>query len=83
MPLPIKTIFTVFRWVLTRAPTPKVILKEAADILEIYTADQELICTHKISSKKGQLIANTNYKRDTPKSLDQMMLLATSYFTDK
>ncbi len=61
----------------------QVVIKEVADILEIYSADQELICTHKISSKKGQFIANTNHKRDTSKSLDQMMLLATSYFTDK
>src|SRR5665811_777483 len=61
----------------------QVIIKEIADILKIYSSDQELICTHKISSKKGQLIANTNHKRDTSKSLDQMMLLATSYFTDK
>ena len=61
----------------------QVIIKEVADVLEIYTADQELICTHKISSKKGQFIANTNHKRDTSKSLDQMMLLAIAYFTDK
>jgi len=61
----------------------QVIVKEVADILKIYSSDQELICTHKISSKKGQLIANTNHKRDTSKSLDQMMLSATSYFTDK
>jgi len=61
----------------------QVIIKEVAGILEIYSSDQELICTHKISSKKGRFIANTNHKRDTSKSPDQMMLLATSYFTDK
>ncbi len=61
----------------------QVIIKEIANVLEIYSSDQELICTHRISSKKGRFIANTNHKRDTSKSLDQMMLLTTSYFTDK
>lgn len=61
----------------------QVIVKEKADVLEIYSPKRELICTHRISSGKGQVIANTNHKRDTSKSLDQMMLLATSYFTDK
>jgi hypothetical protein len=61
----------------------QVTIKEVADILEIYSVDQELICSHKISFKKGQFIANTNHKRDTSKSLDQMILLATAYFTDK
>ena len=60
-----------------------VIIKEIAGVLEVYSSDQELICTHRISSEIGQLIANTNHKRDTSKSLDQMMLLVTSYFTDK
>ncbi|MGM1057600.1 MAG: hypothetical protein ACQEWG_17100, partial [Bacteroidota bacterium] len=61
----------------------QVIIKELADMLEIYGSDQELICSHKISSRKGQFIANTNHKRDTSKSLDQMMLLVTAYFTDE
>ena len=61
----------------------QVTIKEVADILEIYSVDQELICSHTISFKKGQFIANTNHKRDTSKSLDQMILLATAYFTDK
>jgi hypothetical protein len=61
----------------------QVIIKEVAGILEIYSVDQELICSHKISSKKGQFIANTNHKRDTSKSLDQMILLAAAYFTDE
>lgn len=61
----------------------QVIIKEIANVLEIYSSDQELICTHRVSHKEGQFIANTNHKRDTSKSLDQMTLLATSYFTDK
>lgn len=61
----------------------QVIVKEMANVLEIYSLDRVLICTHPISSIKGQFIANTNHKRDTSKSLDQMMLLAASHFTDK
>lgn len=30
----------------------QVIIKEIAGVLEIYSSDQELICTHRISSKK-------------------------------
>jgi len=61
----------------------QVIVKEKDGVLKIYGPDREPICTHRISSGKGQVIANTNHKRDTSKSLDQMMLSATSYFTDK
>jgi hypothetical protein len=59
----------------------QVIVKEKDNVLEIYSTDQELICTHRISSGKGQFIANTNHKRDTSKSLEQMLLLAISYFS--
>lgn len=59
-----------------------VAIKEAAGILEIYSTGQELICSHKISSGKGQFIANTNHKRDTSKSLDQMILQVTACFTE-
>lgn len=83
MPLPIIAISTVSRWELTRVVDTQVIIKKIDGVLEVYSSDQELICTHRIPSNIGQLIANTNHKRDTSKSLDQMMLLVTSYFTDK
>jgi len=36
-----------------------------------------------LPKKDSSSLIPVNYKRDTSKSLDQMMLLATSYFTDK
>ncbi|MCF6333517.1 MAG: hypothetical protein L3J11_09565 [Draconibacterium sp.] len=43
----------------------------------------ELICTHKLSLLTGQAISNTNHKRDTSKSLDEMMQKAAGYFSDQ
>lgn len=60
-----------------------VTIKERDQNLEIYNLDKELICTHRISSKSGQNIINTSHKRDSSKSLDQMITLAASYFTDR
>ena len=61
----------------------KVIVKESSGQLEIYNSDHTLLCTHKLSSNKGEFISNTDHKRDTSKSIDEMMNLASSFFTDK
>ncbi len=50
----------------------QVIVKEKENGIEIYTLQEELICTHTLSTLQGQTIANTNHRRDTSKSLDEM-----------
>lgn len=59
----------------------QVIIKEKDNIIEIYNLQQELICSHQLSSLTGQTIANTNHRRDTSKSLDVMMSQTTACFT--
>ena len=59
-----------------------VIVKIKEGTIEIYSIDEELICSHKLSYLKGQTISNTNHKRDTSKSLNEMMLQLANYFTD-
>lgn len=51
--------------------------------MEIYNLAEELICTHTLCLQKGQIIANTHHRRDTSKSLDEMMCAAVLYFTDQ
>lgn len=61
----------------------QVIVKENESTVEIYNLKQELICTHNLSSGKGQTIANTNHKRDTSKSLDDMFNQAVHFFSNE
>lgn len=61
----------------------QLMVKETANMVEIYNLQQELICTHVLCIHTGQTIVNTNHKRDTSKSLDQMMAQTVVYFTDK
>jgi hypothetical protein len=64
-------------------PGEKVIVKQNDGVIEIYSVNNKLICTHKLSLLTGQTISNTNHKRDTSKSLDKMMQKAAGYFSDK
>lgn len=57
------------------------IVKEKGTNIEMYSLVNELICTHKLSLLKGQTISNTNHKRDTSKSLDEMMEQVSNCFT--
>jgi transposase len=61
----------------------QVIVEVKEPILEVYTLEQELICSHRISSKRGQIIANTSHRRDNTRSLDEMMEAAVLCFTDE
>jgi hypothetical protein len=61
----------------------QVIVKEINSILEIYSTQGNLIYTCAVSSLKGQTITNTNHRRDTSKSLDEMINQTSSYFTNK
>ncbi len=61
----------------------QVIIKQKDNTIEIYNLQQELICNHLLSSQTGQTIANANHRRDTSKSIDEMMDQAAACFTNK
>jgi len=58
-------------------------VKENENMLELYHPDGSLICTHPISMQKGQTISNTNHRRDTSISLNEMIVQTSNGFTDK
>jgi len=58
-----------------------VIVKENDNILSIYNLQEGQICTFPISGLKGQKITNTNHRRDTSKTLDEMIKQTVNYFT--
>ena len=59
------------------------IVKIKEGTIEIYSPDDELICIHKLSYLKGQTISNTDHRRDTSKSLNDMMTETINHFTDR
>jgi len=61
----------------------RVIVKEKDNTIEIYNLKDELICLHQLSSQTGQTIANTDHRRDTSKSLQEMMSQTGSCFTNQ
>lgn len=60
-----------------------VIPKINGNIIEIYSLEEELICSHEISGLAGKTISNTSHKRDRSKSLNEMMQQAADCFTDQ
>lgn len=61
----------------------QVIVKEKGNLLEIYNLKEELICSHALCFEKGQIIANTNHRRDTSKSLNEMMNQIVLFFSSE
>lgn len=59
----------------------KVTVKVKENVLTIYNLKGELICSHRLCYEKGQIIANTHHKRDTSKSLDELMDQVVKSFT--
>jgi hypothetical protein len=66
-----------------KAEETMVILKEKENALEIFSVSNELICTHTLSLEAGKIISNTNHKRDTSKTLEDMMQQVAECFTDQ
>ena len=62
----------------------KVRVREKDQHIYIYTSgeDNQLICSHQLSNEQGKTIINNNHKRDTSKSIDQMMEKITGSFSD-
>lgn len=55
--------------------------RDGVEWLDIYNAADDPICTHKISYEKGKKIINTNHRRDTSHSIDQMMDHMSNHFS--
>jgi hypothetical protein len=56
---------------------------EKDGVIRIYNQQQELLCTHELSTQKGKTIINTNHRRDTSKNLDEMINQTTACFTNE
>lgn len=61
----------------------EVLLKETGPTFSVYSADEELICTHQLARGKGKTIINTNHRRDTSKSLNELIGQAAGGFTHR
>ena len=61
----------------------RLMVKEKGGAIEIYDINKKLICTHQLSSGKGKTISNTNHRRDTSKSLAELISKAVGHFTDQ
>ncbi len=61
----------------------QVLVAETQGVISIYDQDNNLICKHKLSGEKGKTVSNTNHKRDTSKSIHEMMEKVNACFTDK
>ncbi len=61
----------------------EVAVKINEGIIEIYSLNNEFICSHKISRLKGKTISNTSHRRDTSKSLNEMITQAAGCFTNR
>ena len=57
--------------------------KVNAGLIDIYSLDDEFICSHEISHVPGKTVSNTSHRRDTSKSLNEMMQRAADYFTNQ
>ena len=60
-----------------------VAVKKKEDTIEIYSINDEFICSHFISHLKGQTISNTNHKRDNSKSLNEMITQLSNCFSNQ
>ncbi len=60
----------------------QVFVEEKENKLVIYNLENELICTHSLSTQKGKTISNTNHRRDTSISLKNMMVQTANSFTN-
>ncbi len=57
-------------------------VKEIENTIQIYSLKQEFLGSHMLSNQKGETVTNTNHRRDTSKSIDQMIDQTSAYFTD-
>jgi len=61
----------------------QVLVKEKDGVLEIYNLQEKLLCTWPISDKTGQTFSNTNRRRDTSISVNEMIVKTSNRFANK
>jgi hypothetical protein len=62
----------------------QVIVIENENIINIYfPLNKKFICSHQLSTLKGQTITNTDHRRDKSKSIDEMICQILPCFTDR
>jgi len=59
-----------------------VLIREHQAMVEVYSTEKSLICSHKLSEEKGKTIINTDHRRDKSGSINEMMNAAAEYFND-
>lgn len=60
-----------------------VIVKKNEGVIDIYSLEDEFICSHEISLLVGKTIRNTDHKRDKSKSVDEMISQAVDCFSNQ
>lgn len=60
-----------------------VLLREQNIHLYVYNLANEQICVHNIPQGTGNIVINTNHKRDHSLSIEQLLEDTSGYFTDK
>lgn len=60
----------------------QVLLKQTGQTIDIYSSDEQLICSHQIAGGEGKTVINTNHRRDRSKSLEELMSQAAGCFPD-
>lgn len=61
----------------------QVIVIEKENIINIYSIKEEFICSHQLSTLKGQTITNTDHRRDKSKSIDEMIKQTVLCFSEQ
>ncbi|MCC5905138.1 MAG: IS21 family transposase [Balneolaceae bacterium] len=60
----------------------QVLLQETGNGFTVYGVNETLICTHELAAGKGKTIINTNHRRDTSRSLEELTGQAAGCFSD-
>jgi hypothetical protein len=66
-----------------RKPKTEVFVREQYGDLSIFNVDGEEIARHPISLLRGQLVRNTNHKRDHTKKIKELINQASQLFSDE
>ncbi|OIQ77083.1 hypothetical protein GALL_412310 [mine drainage metagenome] len=53
------------------------------DMLQVYDPNEELLCRHKVPFNKGNLIINTDHKRDKSAKINELIGQTAALFQDK
>jgi hypothetical protein len=60
----------------------QVLLKQAGQTIDIYSLEEQLICSHLIASSTGKTVINSNHRRDRTTSVKALMSQTAGRFSD-